>query len=74
MRKSATKSRDVCYGPGKFTIFAAIAIAFLKISLTRSIKICHVHFPVFPSESYLQLQMEEISQEKSIEKCTDKTE
>lgn len=36
MRKSATKSRDVCYGPGKFTI-RAIAIAFLKISLTRSI-------------------------------------
>ena len=54
--------------------FAAIAIAFLKISLTRCIKIYHVHFPVFPSESYLQLQMEEISQEKSIEKCTDKTE
>lgn len=73
MRKSARKSRDVCYGPEKFTI-RAIAIAFLKISLTRSIKIYHVHFPVFPSESYLQLQMEEISQEKSIEKCTDKTE
>lgn len=73
MRKSAKKSRDVCYGPGKFTI-RAIAIAFLKISLRRSIKIYHVHFPVFSSESYLQLQMEEVSQEKSIENCTDKTE
>lgn len=45
-----------------------------NISLTRSIKIYHVHFPVFSSESYLQLEMEEISQDKSIENCTDKTE
>lgn len=74
MRKSARKSRDGCYGPGKFTIRPESRSLSFKISLTRSIKIYHVHFPVFSSESYLQLEMEEISHEKSIENCTDKTE
>ena len=55
--------------------FAGIAIAFLQdFAYVFYKKIYHVHFPVFSGESYLQLEMEEMSQEKSIENCTDKTE
>lgn len=66
MRKSVTKSRDVCYGPGKFTICRNRDRFLSRIRFNAcSIKIYHVHFPDFYSKSYLQLEMEEIDKRNS---------